>query len=224
MKDFLSENKAQVAVGVLLFLAAGGLWIDGTWGTDFDKYTPLELPTRLRTGTFRTPEFTVDINERLFVQIVAQRTVPFERLECMLGVCNPCPRDDCQPTDPLVVAGWKVWEADSVVASGYGSFKGAGWSSREIERSIGYFDATAGHTYTLELNVRKDAIELDQANPVLRVQTHPGAWKGEVIHASLERLAAKWLAFAGAFVLLLTAWAHARKRRHHAAGDRLGTA
>ena len=213
MKHFLSKNKAKVALGVLLLLAAGGLWIDGTWGTDFDKYTALKLPTKLRKGALRTPEFAVTIDGRFFVQIAGQRTVPFARLECMLGICNPCPREDCKPTDPLVVADWKVWEGDSLVASDDGAFKGGGWSSREIERSIGYFDATAGHSYVLELNVQKDAIELDQANPVLRVQTHPGAWKGEYINAGLELLAAKWLAFAGVFVLLLIAWAHVRKRR-----------
>lgn len=214
MREFLRKSKATVAFCLLLFVAAGGLWIDGTWGTDFDKYTALKLPLKLRTGTIRTPEFTVDIDEMFFVGIVAQRTVPFDRLECMLGICNPCPRDDCEPTDPLVVADWRVLEDDSLVASGDGSFEGGGWGYREIERDIGYFNAKAGSSYILELNVRKDAVELDQANPVLIVQTHAAAWTGEHIYASLKRQTAKLLALIAALVVLLAAYMDVRRRRN----------
>ncbi len=96
----------------------------------------------------------------------------------------------CHGLPSLIDISWRVTSNGKTVAEGNSkNYKGGGWGPT-IEREIGGFRASKGHSYSLDLVVNKDAGSLNVANPKIKVGVHPSEYKGNVVIAQLIMMGA----------------------------------
>ena len=83
--------------------------------------------------------------------------------------------------------------------------QGSGYTSNDIEKTVGEFWGQAGREYQLEVTVLRSLRVLEAAKPRMHVQLHPINTKGDFMLAVLLQLLALALA-AGSIVWLGVAW------------------
>ncbi len=147
-------------------LGAGFLGSNARAHSCWDCRMPsVDMPVSLGVGTVRTPEFVVK-RQSYLIMIRVMRTLPFAKMNCMMG--GPFPRD-CD-TEPLLQAEWKVWDDAEIIASGYSHTKGAGASSdKYLDKYLGRFVGVSHKKYVLEVKFTTDGSALNVTDPHLIV-------------------------------------------------------
>lgn len=131
------------------------------------------MPLTTLVGDVRTSEFTVNVRNRYFLELEAQKTIPLEQLDCLLDVKDP-PSQDCSKLPSLVNVKWELYSDGTIAQSGssadsvYG-----GWSNDSVYRDLGYFSGMPGHRYQIELHFVTDATQLSVTSPRFRVSVTP---------------------------------------------------
>jgi hypothetical protein len=193
-----SENMTiQVTRGIVLgtlFIVAG-VSIFGfrvRWA-ETRLWTPADMPISMAKGRIRTHAFTVNYSSYYLIEIEAQKTVPFETLNCLLGVDA---NNNCSATPSVVNASWVLTSKGTVVAEGSTSgVGGGGWRKDYIERIVGSFIGERGREYVLMVDVLSDGSALSITHPRLRVTVSPAAYETEAVEDGLV--------FGTAFVLVI---------------------
>jgi hypothetical protein len=88
-------------------------WAGVCWGC---RKAAVDMPVSLAVGTVRTPEFLVK-REPYLIMIRAEKRLPFDDMNCMLGLETPLPDPKCNE-EPLLQADWVVWDEGQVVDHG----------------------------------------------------------------------------------------------------------
>lgn len=139
------------------------------------NWTPLALPVDLKPGTTRSPEFRVTREAPYLVTLEVDRSIPTNRLYCLLGGVPwqpPC------AGDPTMEIHWTLWNGSQQVASG-NSQNAGGWNSDStVTRSFGQFNGSPGTGYVLEVTSMLDGSALAAARPRIVVQIRPDVTKG----------------------------------------------
>jgi hypothetical protein len=172
------RSKSHLVRVVTLVLGALSLG-PGVWGSGSKvhryRYSDIDMPVSLAVGTVRTPEFAAK-GEAYYIMMQVERRLPYRDLQCMMGVKNGTEDYKECPKAPLIEVEWTVWDRGQVVSQGSNSGFGAGSSTDEhLSKFLGMFKATAGKTYSVQVNFTKDGTALDVANPhliVVRVRYH----------------------------------------------------
>lgn len=135
------------------------------------RYSIIDIPVSLATGTVRTPPFTVAKTHWYWILIQVEKPLPFQQMQCMMGVtASPLDRKDCSENDPLLRADWSVWNDGHLMSSGSSTPKDDGMFTKEyIFKFLGGFPAETGKKYMLEVNFNRDGTPLNVANPHLIV-------------------------------------------------------
>ena len=175
---------------------------------------PLSLPVSLVPGTIRTPEFTADIDYWDYeIAIDFDTKVSRQRMDCLLdGEANP---DRCNDIPNLIDISWELFEGDRTAFEG-NSGTASGMMEEpgvRYERTIGTFKAQKGHRYTLVLHVKRDASELNSANPKIVVQILRGFWEDHAMGVGFGKLFAGILGLLGIAILAGTFTFHRFKKR-----------
>lgn len=89
-----------------------------------------------------------------------------------------------------------------MVSSGDSSYYPGGVLSDKVYRHIGRFKARKGHRYTVALNVKRDASELNVANPRLLIRVPQDESEGYGAVIAIEQLGALILALMGGTTVL----------------------
>lgn len=166
----------SLAAGIILFVVS---LLIGNWY----QWLPLSFPMDLRGGSHQqSSSFNVNFTSNYLIDIEVDRNLPFERLNCLLGI-QPNPE---QCSDKSVVdIRWSVLSLGEKIAHGTSDQERDGAWSSQISRTIGRFRGEKGHEYQINIESLKDASALRDANPRIVVRVHPFDSKGYHVVAQL---------------------------------------
>jgi len=169
---------AKVGAGFILSaLAAMSVW--AIW-SETRTWVPVDMPVSLTVGHIRTREFKINQNAFYEIEIEAERNIPFQTLNCLLGVESIEP-NRCQDTPSVIRASWTLTNNGIAVARGSSDeFKGGGWSNT-ISRGIGNFRLEKGRRYVLDADILTDGTVLEATHPRLKVGVHPEHYEWNMV-------------------------------------------
>jgi hypothetical protein len=159
------------ALGISAFLMRSSRW------------EPVNFPVNLEQGMTQSQQFSVGMDAEYLVELEADRALPFEQLNCLLGVDPgaPIPCDGVSPVELI----WQVTSANpnGVVAAGDSREHESGaWGDR-VSRTMGSFTAKKSHEYVLKVVSKRDGSALMPAHPRVVVRQHPLHSKGHALVA-----------------------------------------
>lgn len=155
------------SLGIALFL------------TNVYRSEPMAFPFNLRPGTTASPAFRVDANGNYLIELEAERTLPFDQLNCLLGI-SPGITEPCELASPVDIS-WRVTSQNEIVAKGSSREGASGaWGDR-VSRTLGRFPGKQGDEYVLHVESAKDASALADANPRIVVRLHPLQTKSHAV-------------------------------------------
>lgn len=178
---------ALVVLGIAIFAA----W---SWWTKTRNFVPVNLPVSLATGQTVTSVFKLNFDGLYLIEIEAAKTVPLDRLHCLMDVEADAAR--CKDIPPAIGAAWTLSSRGQVV--GHGSsleLHSAPVQSEGVTRVIGEFQGKAGQEYELQVTFTADGARLAQAHPRLKMAV------ADIAHTDLQ--AANVLVLSTTFIFLL---------------------
>lgn len=157
------------AIGMVLLFAS---FIIGNWY----RWMPLSFPVDLRGGSHQqSSSFKVNLTSNYLIEIEVDRSLPFERSNCLLGI-QPV-SEQCSD-GPVVDIRWSVFSLGMQVANGTSDQEHDGSWGSQISRTIGRFRGENGHEYQINIESLNDGSALKDANPRVVVRVHPFESKG----------------------------------------------
>jgi len=191
-------------IGVVFLCLAALLYAKSESEEHARNWEPLDIPISLHQGIINTPTLRPDLDGDYEILIEFDKKFSLNRMECMLGVLTPkgTRPDWCSGIPDLINISWTLFEGKKIISHGDSSYYPGGVWSAKVDRHIGRFQARKGHTYTVALNVKRNASELNIANPrlVIGVPQEEGEGYGALI--AVERLGALILALIGGTIVL----------------------
>jgi len=204
--------KAIALLGLAFLIAAGHFYIQAIRDAALNLQ-PLALSVSLIPGTIRAPEFETDIAYWNYeIAIDFETKLGMHQMECLIGAeTNP---DRCSRIPNLIDISWELYEGERVVFEGDSSDSSGMLSVPALlyERRIRTFRAQKGHHYALVLHVKRDASELNSANPKILVQIPRGYWEDHAMGVGFGKLLAGILGLIG-MAILIGAFAFLRPTR-----------
>ena len=168
---------------------------------------PIDQPVSVVPGHVRTREFTVNLNRPYIVSIEAKKRIPFDTLNCLLGVStdpgNVLGKTCDRPS--VIKARWVLTSGGTVVAVGEteDAHGDGGWKNETIQRIIGWFHGESGRPYVLDVEFLSDGSALAITDPHLKVEV-TNAYYEDVMWESLNNFW-PWVALALLGLVLLVA-------------------
>jgi hypothetical protein len=157
-----------------------------SWGILQQRtYEPLKYPLSLQLGSITSPEFTVRASTEYLILLEFDRSLEFQRMQCLLGLVEWQADKKCRNIPEVVDVSWRVLSDGRPNSSGSSRDAKGGAYSDTIAKIIGYFDGIKGQHNVVLLDIRRDGSELHSAAPRLVVQVHPSYWKGTAIWIQL---------------------------------------
>lgn len=139
------------------------------------NWQPLTMPLQLRVKTITSPQFKVEDTSEYLISLDFDRSMDFQKLNCLIGMETLYP-ERCKGINDALNVSWTLFKNQRIEAKGNASdYKARGYWGTSIGRNIGSFNGDKSATYSLELKIRENAEELDIANPKIEVQVHPRA-------------------------------------------------
>jgi hypothetical protein len=178
---------------VLIVFGVGVFEIWFSWPqTDINK--PIDIPISIAAGHVLTPEFRVNVDRLYTIEVVAKKTIPFDTLNCLLGMPQPGTQKQCERSS-VIKAAWTLRSDGTTVAQGTSEADsgGGGWSDDDIARGIGSFRSEKGRNYVLDVNFLTDGAALSATDPHLKVEVSTDyyerdAWFGLILMWSCAAL------------------------------------
>jgi len=152
-----------ISIAILIF---------GGWTLYFGTrhYVPVRVPLAMSVGRIRTNEFTVNIRAPYEISIEVEKKIPFDTLNCLLGMPSSPLENGCSDTPAVVNAKWILSSNGNLLAQGSSADdKGGAWANDTISREVGGFDGEPGRNYRLDLDILTDGTRLAAGNPKLKV-------------------------------------------------------
>ncbi len=176
-----------LVLGLVIFVA----W---NWWMKTRNFVPVDVPASLVAGEIVTSEFKLNFDGLYLIEIEAAKTVPLDRLHCLMGVeADPLV---CQDIPPAIGATWTLSSQGQVVGRGSSAdLHSAPVRSDGVARVIGEFQGTVGQEYKLQVAVTADSARLAEAHPRLKVNV------ANIARTDLQ--AANVLVFSTTFIFLL---------------------
>lgn len=162
---------AVIAIG-LLPMVAFSIW-RSTLNT-----VPVEKPIALSVGHIRQ-DFDVNFTSAYRMEIEAERKLPHETLQCLLGIRDYIPKGQCENIPSVLRFDWVLTEDGKTVKVGSsGSIVGGAYTDATVANQFAWFDGKRGSHYTLDLNILQDGSALSIAKPKLRIGVDESVYEG----------------------------------------------
>lgn len=188
---------ATLGIGVILFVTS---LLTGGW---YD-WKPARFSVNLQEGIKqRSPTFQVDLTSNYLIEVEAERNMPIEKLNCLLGIASD-ELEYCRSIMSPIYLKWSVFSSGELVSSGVSDHEHDGAWSSTVSRTIGRFLGEKGKEYIVEVVPLRDTSELEPAKPRIIVRVHPFEYKGYYFFAQLLAWIALLITCIG-FILLLIA-------------------
>jgi hypothetical protein len=189
--NFRERISVSLGIGVLLLIPAAWLYARALAEEHSRYWERLAIPVSLAAGTINTPEFEIDRTGYYDINIEFQLKMDLLKMQCLLGIVEMDRwnrfsqlkyASQCKNIPDLIDISWELFEggkiveiAPTVVYQGNSQeYSSTSWEPGvAIWRQIGNFRAQKGHRYTLVLHVKRDASQLNIANPKVTVTVPP---------------------------------------------------
>jgi hypothetical protein len=168
-------------------------------------------------GHLRTSEFKLNLNALYTILIEVQKTIPFDTLNCLLGVAMPRSSatvlGECPGHPSVVKATWVLTSDGLTVAQGSSDdHRWGAWMNDSIARGLGSFHSQRGRRYVLDVNVVADGSALDVGKPRLTVEVVPGIYEAYYFWSGIIFVAMAFLVLVG-LTLMIVSWRRNRGGR-----------
>jgi hypothetical protein len=166
----MKQTRKKIAFTLLAIGAC--LLATSTIVVNWYKWEPVSFPIDLHVGQLESPSFRVNRSTHYLIELEAERALPFEQLNCLLGI-DPGLPDPCKETPSPIDLKWSVASSDKSIAEGTSDQEHSGAWGGTINRTIGRFEGEKGKEYRLKIESLKDASVLAPAKPKIIVRVHP---------------------------------------------------
>ncbi len=193
-----------------LALVASGVALFGIWAIWLATRTerPIDVPISMAVGHVRTGEFKVNLNALYIIEIEVQKKIPFDTLNCLLGLgtsSTSSALQECPDRPSVVKASWTLTSGGRTVTSGSSDDDREGdWGNDSISRILGSFHSEDGRRYVLDVNVLADGSSLALGNPRLKVRVHPMFYEDVMVGGAAISLIALVLVLIGGILLVVS--------------------
>jgi hypothetical protein len=187
-----------------------GVSVYGTWilwlSTRADH--PVDVPISMTVGHIRTREFRINQNAPYTVDIEVEKTIPFETLNCLLGITmarTSTALEECPDRPSVVKASWQLTSGGQIVAQGSSDeYRSGAWMNGSISRELGHFESQSGRRYVLDVDVLADGSALAPGNPRLKVEVRPEVYEVNAVWGAILFLGMGVLVLVGVILLAQT--------------------
>ncbi len=141
---------------------------------------PVLKPISLSVGHIRQP-FTVNFTGTYTVRIEVERKLPFETLQCLMGVGvrERLPEGQCKNIPAVLSASWTLTDSGQIIKAGTSATAdGGAYANDSIADELGWFEGKRGHHYVLDMDILQDGSALTITNPKLRVGIDEAVYEG----------------------------------------------
>lgn len=191
---------SPLGVLILTGILCATLYLSSVSHGDQHKWQPTSFPVDLGVGSTRAAKFRVSLGTTYSIFLEAERTLPFQRLTCLLGVEDSW-EERCKAMSSPLKLSWVVTSDGIRVADGNSDKDWGGmFTTKTICRMVGEFAGGAGKTYDIQVTSLRDATALAPANPKITVQVHPSESEPYVKAALFNRIAAIGIGVLGLIV------------------------
>lgn len=191
-------------LGAVFLILAASLFAVAVVDERSRNFEPLSLPITMISGTIKTQELGNDLSGDYYISINLERKFEYHRMECLLGgvETNQTRPTWCAGIPDLIDISWTLYEGTNVVYQGNSErYPSVAWSNT-VNRQIGKFAAHRGSRYVLVLDVKRDASELNIADPKLVVMASLAESESQRIAIGVEKFVAIVLALIGGTIVL----------------------
>ena len=135
------------------------------------KNKPVYLPVPLTIGRVHIPEFRINLSGPYEISIEAKKRIPFDTLNCLLGMSMQ--PEQCNQ-QPVVHATWAVTSDGTVIAKGTSDAeRGGGWADDTITKQIGSFE---GFAQKMQIGWFQSVEPTDFGSDVTAHEEHSQVW------------------------------------------------
>jgi hypothetical protein len=192
-------------ISITLLTLAAWLYVDVEVSQYKHDPQPLVLPVSLAPGTIRTPEIKTDLDRTY--DIVLDLEGPTIRGQQLNPALRPGPStgspgvNDATFVPNLIDISWELFDDDRLISHG-NSVQG-GWATwaNTLEGTIGRFEGHRGRSYSLVLEIKRDASQLNVDHPKIIVQIPRGLWEDYGAGIFIRKLEAGVAATIGTVIL-----------------------
>jgi hypothetical protein len=195
---------------VLLGLAVFASW--DTW-LQTRNTRPIYMPVSLAPGEVTAPQFRVNLSAQYTLEIEARKTIPFETLNCLLGM-SLMPDQKCDRPS-VIKANWTLMSGGRVVQTGTSDTDDGGtWAQDTIAREFGTFWLTRGQVYVLHTQFSLDGRVLAPTDPHLKIEVHPDFYEGTMFTSYFLLRKCEWVVALGLLILAVSCLKWLWRRRN----------
>jgi hypothetical protein len=163
-------NSLQLKTKIGIALVALGFGVHGAWNwwTKTRNLVPVNVPVMLAAGQKIPSEFKLNFDGLYLIEIDAEKTIPLDTLQCLMGVdANPT---RCKGTPSAIAATWILSSNGQEIRRGNSMEPHSARAQTDgIARVIGEFQGKAGREYQLQVEFTSDGESLVAAHPRLKV-------------------------------------------------------
>lgn len=138
------------------------------------RWTLVKAPVVLKPGRISV-EFTPNLDAEYVACIRFHRTIPFDRMQCLLGETDYIKKDQCKEIPSILRFNWKLINGGQTIQEGSIPLKhqSAAYAADYIETWFTQFSGQTHQRYQLDVEFTSDATELAVTKPELRVEADP---------------------------------------------------
>lgn len=176
---------------------------------------PVYMQVSLAPGVVTTPEFRVNLSAPYTIEVEAKKTIPFETLNCLLGM-SLLPDQKCDRPS-VVKASWTLTSEGRVEQTGTSDKDdGGGWAQDTIAKGLGTLWLKKGRGYVLHTRFLEDGRVLAPTDPHLKVEVVSDFYEGSTFTAYLLFRGCGVMVILGLAILAVAIvrwWLRQRQRR-----------
>jgi hypothetical protein len=177
-------------------------------------WIPLDAPIDLSAGRASVYHLRVNMGGEYQISIRTDNTIPFQILDCMLGLATgPSKSLDCKDTPRALFLRWKLTRSKdgSLIKQGqYVDSFGGGYSNTNIDAYFAGVRVPRG-AYDLEIISTRDGTALQVANPRAHVEVNNDYYVGSVIAHVLSLIAGVTLIVISCAIMAVYEWESRRR-------------
>lgn len=178
-------------------------------GYSLINWVPLDAPITLIEGHPSVFPFRVNMGGDYRISIRTDKTIPFQVLDCMLGLASVLSKTaDCKTTPQAIDLNWKLMHSKdrSVVQLGkYTDSLGGGYSDTNIDAEFAQVRVSRG-AYDLEIVPTLDGRALQVAHPRAHFEVISDYYVGSIILHLLSVMIGVALVVLGCAIMAVYQW------------------
>ena len=181
------RRRPKIGLGIIS-VGLFPLLVLGVWRATLNT-VPVSKPVSLSVGHVSQP-FTVNFTGSYTIRIEAERKLPHETLQCLLGIRDYVPEGQCKNIAPALNISWTLLQDGQTIKTGSsGTAVGGAYTNDTVANELGWFDGKRGHHYVLDMDVLADGSALSVAKPKLRIGVDESVYEGFIF---MELLVFAW--------------------------------